>query len=134
MILVDSSVWIDYFNGKPTQSSDYLDAILGIENIIMGDLIIAEVLQGFRSDKDFKKAKSLLLGFDVHQLLNETIAIKSAENFRLLRKRGITVRKTIDSIIATYCIENQIYLLHSDKDFLPFSEYLGLHLLPTQDL
>jgi len=134
MILVDSSVWIDYFNGKLTQSSEFLDAILGVENIIMGDLIIAEVLQGFRSDNDFKKAKSLLLAFDVHQLLNETIAIKSAENFRLLRKKGITVRKTIDSIIATYCIENQISLLHSDKDFLPFSQYLGLHLLPAQDM
>ncbi len=134
MILVDSSVWIDYFNGKQNQSSEFLDAILGVENIIMGDLIIADVLQGFRNENDFKKAKSLLLAFDVHQLLNEEMALKSAENFRLLRKRGITVRKTIDSIIATYCIENQISLLHSDKDFIPFAQYLGLHLLPTQDL
>ena len=134
MILVDSSVWIDYFNGKPTKSAEYLDEILGNETIIMGDLILAEVLQGFKSDKDFNKAKVLLSSFEMHEILNETIAIKSAENFRELRKKGVTVRKTIDTIIATYCIENQVSLLQSDRDFLPFSKYFGLHLLPSQDM
>ncbi len=133
MILVDSSVWIDYFNGNPSPSSEYLDAALGIENIIMGDLIMAEILQGFKSDNDFKKAKQLLSSFEMHEMLNESIAIQSAENFRILRKKGITVRKTIDTIIATYCIENQISLLQSDRDFLPFAKYLGLHLQPVQD-
>ena len=134
MILVDSSVWIDYFNGKPTKSGEYLDKILGVESIFMGDLILTEVLQGFKSDKDFNKAKMLLSSFEMHEILNETIAIKSAENFRELRKKGITVRKTIDTIIATYCIENQVSLLQSDRDFLPFSKHFGLHLLPSQDM
>ncbi len=134
MILVDSSVWIDYFNGNPSKSSEYLDAALGTENIIMGDLIMVEVLQGFKNDKDFKKAKQLLSSFEIHEMLNEGIAIKSAENFRILRKKGVTVRKTIDSIIATYCIENQVSLLQSDRDFLPFAKYLGLQLLPVQDM
>jgi len=131
MLLVDSSVWIDYFNGIQTRGTEHLDSALGNENIIMGDLIITEVLQGFKSDNDFKKAKQLLSAFEMHQLLNEVIAIKSAENFRVLRKKGITVRKIIDSIIATYCIENQVSLLQSDKDFLPFAEHFGLHLLPV---
>ena len=134
MILVDSSVWIEYFNGNSTKSSEYLDSILGHEHIIMGDIIMAEVLQGFTSDKDFNKAKLLLSSFDVHQLLNETLAVKSAEYFRTLRKKGITVRKTIDSIIATYCIENQVSLLQSDRDFLPFAKHFGLHLLASQDM
>ena len=128
MLLVDSSVWIDYFNGKTTPASTYLDTILGQQDIIMGDLIIVEVLQGFNSDKDFNKAKQLFSAFEVHPLLNESLTIKSAENFRELRKKGITVRKTIDSIIATYCIENQIHLLQSDKDFIPFQKHLGLQL------
>ena len=134
MILVDSSVWIDYFNGISSQSTEYLDAVLGVENVIMGDLIMAEVLQGFKSDKDFNKAKQLLSSFEVHEILNEGIAIKSAENYRMLRKKGITVRKTIDSIIATFCIANQVSLLQSDRDFQPFAKYLGLHLLPLQDM
>jgi len=128
VILVDSSVWINYFNGIESDATNQLDIILGHEDIIMGDLIIAEVLQGFRDDKDFRKAKQLLTSFTVHNLLNEDIALKSAENFRALRKKGLTIRKTIDSIIATYCIENQIVLLESDKDFEPFSKHLGLKL------
>ena len=130
MMMVDSSVWIDYFNGISTDASDYLDAALGRQNLIIGDLILAEVLQGFRSEKDFNKAKSLLTSLDVHNLLSHDLAIKSASNFRYLRKRGITVRKTIDVMIATYCLEHDITLLHSDRDFLPFSEHLGLQILP----
>ena len=131
MILVDSSVWIDYFNGQQTEASNYLDAALGQADFIIGDIVLTEVLQGFKHDKDFDTAKSLLTSLDVHQLLDSSIAIKSAENFRFLRRKGLTVRKTVDVIIATYCIENQITLLQSDKDFLPFSEHLGLRLLPT---
>ena len=130
MIMVDSSVWIDYFNGISTDASDCLDAALGRQNLITGDLILAEVLQGFRSEKDFNKAKSLLTSLDVHNLLSQELAIKSAANFRYLRKRGITVRKTIDVMIATYCLEHDITLLHGDRDFLPFSEHLGLQTLP----
>ena len=126
MIVVDSSVWIGYFTGKKTSETEKLDALLGEEPIAIGDLILTEVLQGFRTDKDFRKARELLLALNVVNMLDTTIALKSAENFRLLRKKGITVRKTIDCIIATYCIENKLPLLHSDKDFQPFHKHLKL--------
>ncbi len=131
MILVDSSVWIDYFNGQLTEATNFLDKALGMEKLITGDIILTEVLQGFKHEKDFDTAKNLLTSFDVQTLINQDLSIKSAENFRLLRKRGVTVRKTIDVIIATYCIEHQITLLQSDKDFTPFAEHLGLRLLPN---
>ena len=131
MIMVDSSVWIDYFNGTITDASNYLDASLGNKHLIIGDLILAEVLQGFKSEKDFNQGKTLLTTLDIHSLVSREQAIKSACNFRYFRKRGITVRKTIDVIIATYCIENDIALLHSDKYFLPFAEHLGLKALPA---
>lgn len=126
MIFVDSSVWVDYFNGNPTPETDKLDSLLGIEPIATGDLILAEVLQGFRNDKDYKTAKNLLTSLTVFNMLNTSIAVKSADNFRLLRKKGVTVRKTIDSIIATFCIEYSLPLLHSDKDFEAFHKHLRL--------
>ncbi len=126
MILVDSSVWVDYFNGNPTPETDKLDSLLGIEPVATGDLILAEVLQGFRNDKDYKTAKNLLTSLTVFNMLNTSIAVKSADNFGLLRKKGVTVRKTIDSIIATFCIEYGLPLLHSDKDFEPFHKHLRL--------
>ncbi len=129
MILVDSSVWIDYFNGNETIESNYLDSCLDTQEIVIGDLILAEVLQGFRSDKDYDLAKDLLTSLTVVHLVSPELAIKSANNFRLLRKKGTTVRKTIDVLIATYCIEKQIPLLQSDRDFIPFSEHLGLRLI-----
>ena len=126
MIFIDSSVWIDYFNGNQTPETEKLDSILGSSPICIGDIVLTEVLQGFRNDKDFNAAKKLLNALDVVNVLNTSIAIKSANNFRALRKKGITARKTIDVIIATYCIENSIPLLHSDKDFLPFQKHLNL--------
>jgi hypothetical protein len=126
MIMVDSSVWIDYFSGKDTSGAEKLDSLLGDELIAIGDLILVEVLQGFRTDKDFRQAKQLLLSLTVVNILDTTIALKSAANFRTLRKKGIIVRKTIDTIIATYCIENNLPLLHSDKDFQPFHQHLKL--------
>jgi len=126
MIVVDSSVWIDYFTGNDTPEADHLDSLLGQELIAIGDLVLAEVLQGFRADKDFRKARDLLLSLHVVNMLDTTIALKGAANFRALRKMGLTVRKTVDSIIATYCIENRLPLLHSDKDFQPFHQHLGL--------
>jgi len=131
MILVDSSVWIDYFNGTNTIECQYLDSYLGINEVVIGDLILTEVLQGFKSDKDFDRAKELLTSLKVLNLSNDSLAIKSAENFRLLRKKGITVRKTMDVLIATFCIENQVTLLHSDKDFIPFANHLGLRVIPN---
>jgi predicted nucleic acid-binding protein len=126
MIMVDSSVWIDYFNGKEYPEVVYLDFILGVKPVVIGDNILTEVLQGFRGDREYKKAKQLLTAIPIFQLSNKTLAVKSADNYRILRKRGITVRKTIDTIIATYCIEQNINLLFSDRDFLPFVEFLGL--------
>lgn len=127
MILVDSSVWIDYFRGTSTRQTDALDILLGSEPIVTGDLILTEVLQGFGTDRDFNQARKLLTSLIVIDLGGQEIAIKAARNFRALRSFGITVRKTIDTVIATRCIENGYRLLYSDKDFDPFVAHLGLH-------
>ena len=126
MILVDSSVWIDFFNGTENAETDKLNEMLGLEEIVIGDLMLVEVLQGFRNDTDYKTAKNVLTSLTVHELLGKELAIKSANNFRKLRKKGITIRKTADVIIATYCIENKMPLLFTDKDFLPFVANLRL--------
>ena len=127
-LLIDSSVWIDYFNGTNTPQTDHLHKILGSELIIVGDLILAEVLQGFRLQKDFYQARIALLKFPFVEMLGKDIAIKSAENYRHLRARGITIRRTIDCLIATCCLESNFTLLHSDRDFDPFEKYLGLQV------
>ncbi|MFM2059869.1 MAG: hypothetical protein RLY71_4254 [Pseudomonadota bacterium] len=126
MILVDSSVWIDYFRGTVTPQTDRLDALLGQEVIATGDLILAEVLQGFASERDFNQARKLLTSLEIVDLVGQEMAIQAARNFRTLRARGITVRKTIDTLIATRCIESDYALLYSDRDFDPFVEHLGL--------
>jgi predicted nucleic acid-binding protein len=126
MILVDSSVWVDYFNGQVTRETDFLDSLLGMEPVAIGDLILTEVLQGFRSDTDYKAAKDMLASLTTYDLLGASLAIKTADNYRALRKRGITVRKTADGIIATFCIERRTPLLYSDRDFEPFVKHLGL--------
>lgn len=126
MILVDSSVWIDYFRGTVTPQAERLDALLGIEPIATGDLILTEVLQGFVSDRDFNQAKKLMTSLVVVDLAGQRMAIQAAKNFRTLRSLGVTVRKTIDTVIATCCIENGLPLLYSDRDFDPFVEHLGL--------
>lgn len=132
MIIVDSSVWIDYFNGRDTAETNTLDRLIGVEMLGVGDLILAEVLQGFRSDADYWAARQALTSLNIFEMLGMELALKSADNFRLLRKRGITIRKTADVIIATYCIEAGHTLLFSDKDFLPFVEYLGLQAVATR--
>jgi len=126
VILVDSSVWIDYFRGTPTPQTDTLDALLGSEPVITGDLILAEVLQGFANERDFNTARKLLTSLNVVSLAGRDIALQAARNFRALRALGVTVRKTIDTIIATRCIESGYWLLYSDKDFDPFERHLGL--------
>jgi len=128
MILVDSSVFIDYFNGVKNWHTEELDVLLGKELIVVGDYILAEVLQGFRSDMDYKVAKEIMQSFPCLTICNEIIAIKSAENFRSLRKKGLTIRKTVDLIIGTFCIENEIELLQKDSDFEPMVKYLGLKI------
>ncbi len=126
MILVDSSVWIDYFNGTVTAQTNELDDLLAREPLVIGDLILTEVLQGFADEAEFKKARGLLTSLTVRTLGGQDVALKAAGNFRALRKLGFTVRKTIDCIIATWCIEGGCALLHNDGDFDPFAKHLGL--------
>ena len=126
MVLVDSSVWIAYFNGVVAAETERLDRLLGQEPVGLGDLILAEVLQGFRRDKGYLAARRLLTSLSVFDLLGEALAIKSADNYRRLRSKGITTRKTADVIIGTFCIENGYPLLHADKDFLPLISHLNL--------
>jgi predicted nucleic acid-binding protein len=132
VIFVDSSVWIDYFRGVPTKETELLDELLGVEPIVIGDIVLAEVLQGFKSDRDFNQAKRLMTSLIMVDMLGHEMAIQAARNFRSLRVRGITVRKTIDTIIATYCIENDLALLHSDRDFDAFVEHLNLRSALTR--
>lgn len=126
MIVVDSSVWIDYFLGVINPETDRLERLIGTQPVAAGDLILTEVLQGFRAERDYQVAKALFEHVTLFEMLGVDVAIQSAENFRALRKRGITIRKTADVIIATFCINKGLPLLFSDKDFKPFVEYLGL--------
>lgn len=126
MILVDTSVWIDYFKGIETQETNFLDLALSHEDVAIGDLILLEILQGFRSDKDYQMAKQSLAALYQFNMLTTDLAIKAAENYRILRKQGITIRKSADVIIATFCIEKNIPLLFTDRDFLPFTQHMKL--------
>ena len=126
MIFLDSTVLIDYINGNNTWQAEVLDFILGKELVVIGDYVLTEVLQGFRSDREFQEAKTILLSFPCFDIGGKEIAIRSAENYRYLRKKGVTVRKTIDVMIATFCIENSFTLLHNDKDFNPCEKHLNL--------
>ena len=126
MIVVDSSVWIGYFNGDTTPETEILDFLLGEEAIAIGDLILLEVLQGFRTDKGYNSARKHLKELHQVEMLGTGMAVKAAENYRKLRKKGVTIRKTADVIIASYCIDNKMPLLFSDKDFLPFVKHLKL--------
>jgi predicted nucleic acid-binding protein len=134
VILVDSSVWIDYFRGVASPQAEKLDLLLGTEPIATGDLILTEVLHRFVRDQDFNQAKKLLTSLVVVDLAGQDIAIKAARNFRALRELGITVRKTIDTVIATRCIDSKLALLYSDRDFDPFVEHLGLKSALPLDL
>ena len=126
MIVVDSSVWIDFFNGVSTPEVDRLDALLGVTPLAIGDLILVELMQGFRNERDVATARQLFRSLALLPLLGGSNPWKAAENYRQLRRKGITVRKTIDGIIATACIEANLPLLFSDRDFQPYVEHLGL--------
>lgn len=129
MILVDSSVWVDYFRGVVNEPTDRLDALLGVEMLAVGDLSLTEVLQGFPSDREFREAKRVLGSLTMIEIVGAKIAIQAAVNFRALRALGVTVRKTIDTLIATRCIESGYALLHNDRDFTPFATHLGLRVV-----
>lgn len=126
MILVDTGVWIDYLNENTTEQTDELDTCLVNGEVAIGDLIFLEILQGFRSDREYNLAKKTLLTLEQYQMFDSTMALKSANNYRKLRKSGTIIRSTIDVIIATFCIENKLPLLFSDRDFIPFVSRLGL--------
>ena len=129
MLIVDSTVWIDYFNGLENPQTDYLDQIVDQAPVLVGDLILAEVLQGFRNDSEFEKARRALSKYIQVEMVNPELALQSARNYRLLRRKGLTVRKTIDSLIATYSIENEHELLHNDNDFDGYEKHLGLRVV-----
>jgi len=126
VIVVDSSVWIDFLNGRRAPHVERLRATLGTDEIIVGDLMLCEVLQGLDGERAARQVESLLRRFEIVPMAGEAIAVVAARNFRSLRKRGITVRKTIDLLIGTWCIENRRALLHNDSDFRPMARYLGL--------
>ncbi len=128
MIVVDSSVWINYFNGVSNQHTDLLDHHLSHTPVIIGDLILMEVLQGFTSNKDFETAKDLLGALWFRRMGGYEVAVQSAANYRILRKSGVTVRKTIDVIIGTFCIMEGLPLLYDDRDFDPMVSHLSLNI------
>jgi predicted nucleic acid-binding protein len=126
VIVVDSSVWIDFFNGASTPEVERLDGLLGVTPLAIGDLILVEVMQGFRTERDVATARQLFRSLALLPMLGGNNAWKAADHYRQLRRKGITVRKTIDGIIATACIEANLPLLFSDRDFQPYVEHLGL--------
>lgn len=132
MIVVDSSVWVDFFNGAQNRQTDLLDQLLGRERILIGDIILTEVLQGFRRDAEFQRARELLETLEFRDMLGKAMAQRSAENYRKLRQAGITVRKTIDVMIATFCIEGGHELLHADHDFDAMEKHLGLKIVQVR--
>ncbi len=129
MILVDSSVWIDFFRNKPTVQAEWLDRHLGAEGLVVGDLILAEVLRGFKDDRGFNEARRMLAKLEQVTLGGEELAVQAAKNYRKLRAVGVTVRGTVDAIIATRCLADGLRLLHSDRDFDAFEAHLGLQVV-----
>lgn len=126
MILVDTSVWIDYFNGRDNRATECLDNCLIEGTVAIGDLIYLEILQGFRADRDYRTAKTRLEELTIYEMFGLDAVERCAKNYRMLRKKGITVRKTADVIIASFCIQNKMPLLFLDRDFVPFVKHLGL--------
>jgi predicted nucleic acid-binding protein len=131
VIVVDSGVWIDFLNGRSAPHVRRLQAILGTDEVIVGDLMLCEVLQGLDSEREAREVEALLRCFEILPMAGDTISTIAARNFRDLRRRGITIRKTIDLLIGTWCIENRRPLLHNDSDFVPMARHLGLIELPV---
>jgi predicted nucleic acid-binding protein len=132
VILVDSSVWIDFFRNRATAEAEWLDRHLGTAGILVGDLILAEVLRGFREERGFNEARRLLGQFDQVVIGGTDLAVQAARHFRKLRGLGVTVRGTVDVIIASRCLSDGLQLLHNDRDFDPFETHLGLDVVRCQ--
>jgi len=131
VILVDSSVWIDYFRGRQTAQTDCLEGLLDSQELAIGDLIFTEVLQGCKLDKEFNEVRRLLGRLHLVILGGEDVVVEAAKNYRKLRNRGLTVRGTIDVVLATRCIVSGHHLLHSDCDFDSFEQHLGLRCVSS---
>lgn len=131
MIVVDSTVWIDFLNGRDVSHVRRFRSFLGVTEIAIGDLMLCEVLQGLDSEREANQVEAYLMRFEVVAMAGSAIAVSAARNFRLLRRRGITIRRTIDLFIGTWCIENRVPLLHNDRDFEPMAKHLGLAAVPT---
>jgi predicted nucleic acid-binding protein len=129
MVIVDSSVWIDAFRAKATPETRWLTTALNNQLVGLTSLILCEVLQGIRFDKQFRDIEERLLSLPVAELISTEISVGAAQNFRFLQRRGITVRKTVDCLIATFCIAEGHQLLHRDSDFDGFEEHLGLKVI-----
>lgn len=132
MILVDSSVWIDFFRGNPAPQAEWLDRNLGVEGLVVGDLILAEVLQGFKVERGFNEARKLLGQLERIEVAGFDVAVAAARNYRKLRSAGVTVRGTVDVLIATRCIASGLRLLHNDRDFDAFEKHLGLRVVSCE--
>jgi predicted nucleic acid-binding protein len=126
VIVVDSSVWIDFLKGRNSRQIQRLHESLGSEDIILGDLMLCEILQGLESEREASEVETLLRNFEIVPMAGEAIAVSAARNYRSLRRRCITIRKTIDLLIGTWCIESGMPLLHNDRDFHPMARHLGL--------
>jgi predicted nucleic acid-binding protein len=131
VIVVDSSVWIDFLNGRSAPHVERLRAMLGADEIIVGDLMLCEVLQGLENDRAAREVEALLRRFEIASMVGDANAVSAARNYRSLRRRGITITKTIDMLIGTWCIENRTPLLHNDSDFRPMVQHLGLIEVPA---
>jgi predicted nucleic acid-binding protein len=131
VIVVDSSVWIDFLNGRNAPHVRRLRVALGTDEIVVGDVMLCEILQGLQNERAARAVETMLRRFDIGAMVGEELAIIAARNFRYLRSRGITVRKTIDMLIGTWCIERRLPLLHNDGDFRPMARYLGLVEVPA---
>jgi predicted nucleic acid-binding protein len=131
VIVVDSSVWIDFLNGRHAAHVRRLRAVLGTQEIIVGDLMLCEILQGLASERTAQEVEGLLRRFEIVPMAGDALAVVAARNFRSLRRLGITIRKTIDLVIGTWCIENRRPLLHNDNDFRPMAQHLGLMEVPV---
>lgn len=129
MIVVDTSVWIDYLKGVLSAKTDLLDSMLEKETILIGDVILMEILQGIKSQQQFKSVIQFLQAFPSESMINPALAVTYANMYRTLRRRGNTIRKSNDVIIAGYCVEHGVPLLQQDRNFVPFAEVFGLQLL-----
>lgn len=129
MVIVDTTVWIDYLGGKRNSEASWLGDRAGKEKVGLIDIILCEVLQGIRDDERFVETRDRLMYFDIFATGGEPLAIEAAQNYRKLRKKGITVRKTTDCWIATFCLREGHSLLHRDRDFDPFEKELGLRVV-----